>query len=120
MRTKQIKLTEIQKDSLGLIYYAAKNGLELCETLMKDKNLDGYVRYTFIRMWEMAFRKVKTQLDKSLGCNENFDDQIKNSDTQGLAEVIKGYIAMSPEGREAVEQLFEAIKNNEEIKVEVV
>lgn len=117
---QKAKLTELQKESFGIIYYCIKNSLEVSQSLMHDKNLDGYVRHNFIRLWIVTLTKIKSTLDTSLGCNEGFDDQIKNSDTMGLLEVINGYIAMSPDGREAVEELFKAIKNNGEIKVEVV
>jgi hypothetical protein len=116
---KQVKLTEIQKENIGMLYYCVKNGLEISGSLMEDKSLDNYIRYNFIRIWQTLFQKMKTRMDDSLGCNERFSDQIKNTDTIGLHDVITGYIAMSPEGREAVEELFNALKKNETIQVEV-
>ena len=116
---RQIKLTEIHKETFGILYYCIKNAIEVCDTMMLDKSLDGYFRHNFIRLWIVSLSKIKTVLDKGLGINDGFDNQIKKTDTQGLYNVITGYIALSPEGREAVENLFDALKNNEEIKVEV-
>ena len=116
---KKAALTDLQKDSFGLLYYCLKNSVETCEALMKDKQLDGYIRHNFIRLWLITLSKIKSVLDKSLGCNVNFDSQIKNTDTLGLYELVTTYMALPPEGREAMEELTKALKNNQEIKVEV-
>jgi hypothetical protein len=108
--TGKISLTETQKSSIGLIYFSIKNAKEACETLLVDKNLDGIIRYNFIRIWSVLLAKIKSQMDKNLGCNERFADQIKDTDTQGLAVVIEGYISLSPDMRDEVEEMFNKLK----------
>jgi ribosomal protein S17E len=110
MKQGKISLTEVQKDSIGIIYFSVKNALEACETLLKDKSLETIVRFNFIRIWAIVLKKVKDQMDKSLGCNERFEEQIKETDTQGLQNVISGYISLSPELRDEVENMFDKLR----------
>lgn len=117
---KQVPLTEIQKDSFGIIYYCAKNALETCEALREDKTLDGYIRYNFIRVWETAIGKVKKDLDKALGCNERFNSQVKDTDTLGLHEVVTQYLRLSPDGRESFEKILKALNESEDVSIEVL
>lgn len=119
-QSRRINLTELQKESIGLLYFNVKNAVEICEAMQSDKELDGYVKYNFFRMWNINFKKIKDQLDRSLGCNEHFDEQVKNTDTLGLHQIIQTYLSLTPDKRYALEQLFEAIQSDQELNLEVV
>lgn len=116
--TAKVSLSQTQRDSIGILYYCVKNALEVCETLQVDKNLDGIIRYNFIRIWAILLRKVKSQMDKNLACNVGFAEQIKDTDTQGLHNIITGYISLSPHVRSEVEDVFDKISKMEVEKEE--
>lgn len=115
----QIRLTETQKESIGLIYFYVKNAFEVSEILMADKSIDSTVRINYIYLWVSLLERIKKQMDVCLGCNETFEDQIKETDTQGIYNVLTTYIGLPPESRDAFEDFLNALKNNEEIEVEI-
>lgn len=61
--------------------------------------------------------KTDNRIENLEGCNDMFAEQVKNTDTMGLHDVISGYISLDPSGREAVEQLFVAFRKGETLEV---
>lgn len=112
------KLTRSQAELLGSGYMCIKNAIDFLKMLNREPGLPRVISI-YNSGWIADLTILQDKMDRRLNCNETFERDVKQNDTLRLLEISRIFQSLNPEGQAALEEMFLAIKNNEEIKVEV-